>query len=314
MKNEFLFDSANHNYYRVKNNCGFIRPYIVDFSKLADAYNLIEFKKIINDSRKDPIKFPPTLLIQIGLGYIDGKFDQINSIQGIDILIELLEVIFSQSIQKDNSIYVLHKKRKKEYGLNAGWSSAMTQGQLVSLLLRLDYSFPGILEKYTNKSAFLINGMLTEIANGGTCFTKENELWLEEYPVSPAPHVLNGALFSLFALIEYNLSNRAINNEGLKSIEEKFIMTLNSNIQKFNIFGWSKYDLGKSNFAPPLYHYIHIIMLSYLGLYLENKKFQYFSAKWMKSYLNYNTKIILIFRVIFSIKRKILNLLLKRPY
>ncbi len=86
--------------------------------------------------------------------------------------------------------------------LRAPWVSAMTQGNAISALLR-GYQWNGdtrLLECAT--AAF--QALERPLVAGGATLTDENgHFWLEEYPMNPPSHVLNGFIFALWVVLDY---------------------------------------------------------------------------------------------------------------
>lgn len=84
--------------------------------------------------------------------------------------------------------------------LKAGWSSAMAQGQAMSLLTRIHRQFP-------DKPAYLAaarrahRSFVKTVANGGHAAYFKGHVYYEEYPTHSAPSLaLNGFQFSLIGL------------------------------------------------------------------------------------------------------------------
>jgi hypothetical protein len=280
-KHKFDFLEASPVRYNSDNNCEFDRPYILDFSPIVNVYRPNSFEVLIKKNSVNSVVAPYTLLIQVALGYLDGDFSTISNGLGQQKFEEFVRHIFGSVQLIDNTAFFLHTQPKREYGLDPGWSSAMTQGQALSLWLRLKV-FNGTFEDLDHIGPLLLNGMLMAVEDGGGLYQdrRTDELWLEEYPSIPVPHVLNGFIFALFGLLEYNRSLNFNNSDKNRAIELALIKTLSANIYRYDRFGWSSYDLTKRNFAPTLYHLIHIYTLKYLSVMLDNDRFSVEADKW----------------------------------
>lgn len=175
--------------------------------------------------------------------------------------------------------------------LDEGWSSALTQAQAISVLLR----FYDISKDQKTKIVLdeAIKPLITDIKEGGLLFKKGSFIFLEEAGVI---HILNGCLTSLYSLIEYNqLFFSAEVNKVIMGIT----MTLEKHLKDFDTKSWSKYSLGlRLNHSDLHYHNLHIKQLNEIGFILDNKVFLEYARKWQEYLDNQN---ILIFSLI---KRK----------
>jgi len=280
-KHKFDFFEASPVRYNSEDNCGFERPYILDFSPIVNAYRPDSFEALIKENSANSVVAPYTLLIQVALGYLDGDFSTISNGSGRQKFEEFVRHIFNSVQLSGNTAFLLHTQPKREYGLDPGWSSAMTQGQALSLWVRLKV-FRGTFEDLDYIGPLLLNGMLMAVEDGGGLHQdrRTDELWLEEYPSIPVSHVLNGYIFALFGLLEFNRCCNFNSSDETRATEISLIETLSANIYRYDRFGWSCYDLAKRNFAPTLYHLIHIYTLTYLSIMLSSDRFSVIADKW----------------------------------
>jgi hypothetical protein len=269
--------------YNSNDNCKYERPYIVDCSPVANIYHTDHFLTLLNSNAENSVLTPYSLLIQVALGYLDGAFSLIHTGPGRSRFENFIRGIFGEVHTQGNAAFFLHAQPKREYGLSPGWSSALTQGQALSLWLRLKV-FGDTFNDLDHIGPLLLNGMLSTVEDGGGLYRdwRTDELWLEEYPSTPASHVLNGFIFALFGLMEFNMRGGLNKFDKTISIEQKLIQTLSVNIDRYDKFGWSCYDLAKSNFAPTHYHIIHIYTLNYLSVMLNNDHFSVVAETWRR--------------------------------
>lgn len=157
---------------------------------------------------------------------------------------------------------------KREYFLKSGWSSAFTQGLMISICL-------GAYEE-TNDETFLLliekalKGYMVPIEDGG--FMRawgDNEFWFEEYPTERPSRVLNGIIYGLVGV--YQLYE-ATNCELALEIFMKGVTTIYNHLQDYNASYTSRYSLAdwKNEIAKEDYHEGHVIQL--LWLYQITKK------------------------------------------
>jgi heparosan-N-sulfate-glucuronate 5-epimerase len=82
--------------------------------------------------------------------------------------------------------------------LRAPWISAMAQGQAMSLLVRA-YSVTSD-ARYLDAAKRALVPFETSVEDGGVLADFDGVTWFEEYPTTPAQHVLNGFQFTLIGL------------------------------------------------------------------------------------------------------------------
>ena len=153
--------------------------------------------------------------------------------------------------------------------LKAPWISCMAQGQGISILVRA-YRLTGE-NKFLNQAFMALNVLLTPIENGGLASDLEGDLFFEEYPLSQPMHVLNGFLFTMIGLIElYTVSE----NKKVAALIEMLGNVLQRNLYRWDLNGWSAYDLHNENnkfrnFCTVSYHGLHVTQLKFIGNYLN---------------------------------------------
>jgi len=160
--------------------------------------------------------------------------------------------------------------------------SAMTQGQALSVLSRAlkltgDSRFKKAAEKAF--SLFLIGAE----KGGVTCFDARRKaspsgdaVFLEEAPSQMRNTVLNGWIFALFGLYDYNL---ATNEATVAKLFERSIDTLAQHIASYDSGYWSYYDSQK-RISSRFYHSLHISQLEALSLISENRIFENYHRRW----------------------------------
>lgn len=174
------------------------------------------------------------------------------------------------------------------YGLKRGWISAMTQGLAISCFIR-QYILNGndLLLKLAQEAA---RPMIEEIKNGGVAYYDENgDIWFEEIPTSPPPHILNGFIYGIVGLYDLycHLKNDYIEDFIIKSIN-----TLKKNIHRYDLGYWSKYQLNPHLPASLNYHKLHIRQLVFLYKISDEVIFKDYAAKFV-SYMKYRSNYLL---------------------
>jgi len=160
-------------------------------------------------------------------------------------------------------------------GLQYSKYSAMTQGQGLSVLSRA--------LKLTNDSRFrqaaekAFDLFLIGAEEGGVTYFEGDAVFLEEAPSQPRNTVLNGWIFALFGLYDYNL---AVDQARVGDIFEQSIDTLAQHLAGYDSGYWSYYDSQK-RLSSYFYHRLHISQIKALSLISENPVFEEYHQRWM---------------------------------
>jgi hypothetical protein len=157
------------------------------------------------------------------------------------------------------------------FRLRPPWISALPQGELASLMLRL--------HSVTGRADFLDAGhralrlISVPTADGGAC-ARLGDGWLpEEYPTAPPSFVLNGAIFALLGMYDASL---ALPDQGHLERFEAAVGTLATNLHRWDTGSWSRYDLYPHpvpNIASGAYHALHITLLTALQMVAPRPEF-----------------------------------------
>ncbi len=145
------------------------------------------------------------------------------------------------------------------YRLPSPWTSAMAQGQLASLLVRL--------HKATGDGGFAeaalraLEPMRVPSADGGAMALLDGDPFPEEFPTTPGSFVLNGGIFALWGFLD---AGRGLGDERAGEDWERGISLLARSISRYDLGYWSRYDLFPHvvvNVASEGYHALHITQL-----------------------------------------------------
>ncbi|WP_042386499.1 D-glucuronyl C5-epimerase family protein [Streptacidiphilus melanogenes] len=159
------------------------------------------------------------------------------------------------------------------YAVPPGWYSAMAQGLAVSVMLR-GYAL-------TQERSFLdaCQGakelMLRPLSEGGCShYDQQGRPFLEECPSDPASHILNGAVFALFGLLELGRQLGAPEETG-RSAER-----IRDSLPGFDLGYWTRYDLRHRAPASLAYHTLHVSLLTAAGRVLDDQRWLATAATW----------------------------------
>lgn len=167
------------------------------------------------------------------------------------------------------------------YQMKAPWISCISQGLAISLLWRIYLLEPD--PAYLQVIARALIPFNTPVSDGGLlAHLSTGNIFLEEYP-NYIPHVLNGCLYAMVALIDV-CKNPTLHTHALPLLES-LKKTLADDSASWDLGFWSSYDLGHvngsvSNVASWKYHDIHIHLLSFIGRELGCAPLQERAEKW----------------------------------
>ncbi len=141
--------------------------------------------------------------------------------------------------QGENILALPYNFPHRWYKLSAPWYSGMAQGQAASVFVRA-FNHSGE-KKYLGFAQGLLNFMLLPVEQGGTLAQlEENDLWIEECATDRPSLILNGHLFGLIGLIEFNIYSE---KDDFKYKCEQLLTTTKKYIPKFEKDNWLIYAL-----------------------------------------------------------------------
>lgn len=219
-----------------------------------------------------------------GHGFIDNV--TISSAAHLDHFFDAANYLVNQQDDKGGwPIMVPRKLVPSVLELDAGWYSAMGQGQAISLLVRAFIVSKD--HKYLDAAERALDLFEVSSADGGvlTKFAGVYD-WYEEYPTTPSSYVLNGFIYSLIGLYDLKeiASGKAADhasklyNAGMKTLKAMLLM--------FDSGTGTFYDLRhlSMGLAPNRarwdYHTVHINQLNMLSLIDKDTLFTTTAQRW----------------------------------
>ncbi len=164
--------------------------------------------------------------------------------------------------------------------IKAPWYSGMAQGQVLSLFVRAY-----IVTKhqiYIDVGEKIMNSFRTTIDKKGCSSYLNGNLFIQEIASNPKLYILNGALYAIIGIMEFN---EII--EGKIVDLDKFISGVEALLPKFDLGFWSKYSLGmRFNLSDVYYQEVHAQQLLFLGEKLENKLLLSYGNKFLHQFKN----------------------------
>lgn len=163
--------------------------------------------------------------------------------------------------------------------MRAPWSSAMAQGQAMSLLERA--------YRATGRRAYLRAAVKAlqpfKVRPGATpfvrCYATCAHPFFEEYPTRPRSDVLNGFMFTLVGL--YDLASVAPHSDALR-LYNAGRETLRLALPRYDSGGTARYCLSSSRLASQSYQAIHVYLLRTLDSLSPDREFRFYARRWLR--------------------------------
>lgn len=161
------------------------------------------------------------------------------------------------------------------------WSSAMAQGQAISLLTRIYKEFEE--DKYLNAAIKATSMLDIPVSSGGLSAKLWDHTVFEEYPTNPNSFTLNGFMFCALGL--YDLSTVTDHHE-VQNLWRIAKDTLQFIIPLYDGDIMSSYCLSHITMGnidrhwANQYHPLHIILLQCFESIMPNQTFKYYIKRW----------------------------------
>lgn len=187
----------------------------------------------------------------------------------------------SQTVSKGIPGVYAFPRAWPRYACEPGFSSAMAQGEAISLLLRA-YQDTGEY-RYFDRALAAAASYFYTIEDGGVMWRgPDGEIVFEEAAALPASHILNGWIYALWGLFELSL---LVDEPQVKTIYEQSLATLRSYLPYYSGRGWSYYNLlatpsGFRKYATLKYHCFHIAQLSVLASMTGDSYYATVASQW----------------------------------
>ncbi len=152
--------------------------------------------------------------------------------------------------------------RFDRYGLTAPWISALTQGQAISLLVRMAVLTGE--ERYAEHAFQATLAFMTE--GCPIVWRGEDGLFFEEYPCDPPSHVLNGCLFAWLGLWDWA---RYRDDHGYRQYCLDCLEQIERRVPDFELGDWTRYDVLQERPTSPTYQEIHAALAEALAAITE---------------------------------------------
>jgi len=165
--------------------------------------------------------------------------------------------------------------------LPRGWTSAMAQGQAISLLTRVHRIHPRRPE-YLRAARRGLAPLEVPVSRGGLLATYRGMPFYEEYPTRPASYTLNGFQFTMLGLADL----ASLGDTRAKRLYARGERTLTVLLPRYDAGTTTAYHLGHITKAPrPIhqargYHATHVMPLRAMNHINPNPTFMRWSERW----------------------------------
>ena len=163
--------------------------------------------------------------------------------------------------------------------LAAPWYSALAQGQGISLLVRT-HRATGRAE-YLEAAERAFAAFLKSTDDGGVTFRDDKDnLWFEEYIVSPPTHILNGFIWASWGVYDYFLGTQ---DAAARDLFLQAMRALCANLHRYDLGYWSLYEQSRTLLpmvASPFYHRLHVVQLRVMHRLTGDATFAHYADKW----------------------------------
>lgn len=210
--------------------------------------------------------FFPITVLNYGLGLLNRLHD------GENVKHELQQVLdFILKNQSQDGAWRYDIPRDATHEMAGGKVSGMTQGLAISFLVRCQRV--GLLSKEDCLSVILPakNLMLSPL-----CVNQiDGEPFIEEFSVSGGTSVLNGSMFALLGLYDYEVFTGESGNFS------RFESALRKLLPRFGFGIWSYYD-RKGSICSKFYQQLHVDMMAVFYQLTENPVYRQYGKHWEK--------------------------------
>jgi hypothetical protein len=159
--------------------------------------------------------------------------------------------------------------------LGAGWTSAMAQGQAISLLGRIYRKTRH--RRYLTAIRRALAPLTHSVTHGGLARHHGGGLWFEEYPTDPPSYVLNGFMFTLLGLADVHDLARLARRQFARGYR-----CLKASLPDYDNGDISFYSATARIDPPPSYQPLIRELLRDLDRFRPSRRVRFYAAKWSR--------------------------------
>jgi len=223
-------------------------------------------------------EYYPINIAQYGF-MLHAEYLDTNNEQILKTLQHCLTVLEKTKTETNDYAVWWHNYFEVKYKITPPWASAMAQGEVISLYLRM-YQLLGdesLLATAVKAYRFM---QCDDIPGAVRRFDEQGNLWLEEYPSDPPSFVLNGFIYALFGIIDIY---RITGMPEAKADIDRCLSTLKNRLHDFDAGYWSYYDLQKRELVRYYYQQnVHVPQLEILYQLTGEPLFNKYALRWKR--------------------------------
>lgn len=227
------------------------------------------------------LQYNPIAIAQYGLAQLN-RFRETGDPQARQRFLKMADWLVDHLERNSSGVEVWQHHFEWSYRepLKPPWASALSQGQGISLLARAESETKD--PRYPEAARRALRAFELSTAEGGVIARdREGRLWLEEYPVHPPSHILNGAICAAWGLWDAGF---ILPDSSSRRLFTESVETLAQNLDRYDAGFWSLYELPAGNgprmLASPLYHRLHIEQLKVLERMTGQSLFSETARRW----------------------------------
>jgi len=237
-------------------------------------------KTYIDVSEIDYVYFPISIG-QMGLA-VYHTYLKTKSINDRNRFLKFVEWFFNQVIIDEKlGARWLTEVPLPQYKNPGPWQSAFAQSRAISILLR---GFQLTSEqKFADLAEKALFSFKQPVDKGGVSSYTDKGPFYEEYTADEPTLVLNGMIFSLFGIMDYN---RVFpDNKLAKEIHDDGLSTLIKILPDYDLGFWSRYNLCNATWYPQIdpatvaYQRLHISQLDVMFQYSGDDTFRQYAQR-----------------------------------
>lgn len=267
--NQMTFDYDPFTIYELVDSDLFYRGYKLVAKDVLTRERIFDADSIPLKSVHDKIILQPVEVIQYCYTILDELVYPAKDTTHLLYVEHLTKRLLDSATYLDSSILIPYNFDFPLHGhksdlMEAPWYSAMAQGQMLSLVVRL-YELTGK-TYYLDVSRKVFNSYKRIKGKGArpwiSCIDNNKNIWYEEYPRDFPAFTLNGKIFSILGLYDYY---RITKDKEVAVWLKGGLTTIKNNIYRFRVEGdCSLYCLKHHECGIKEYHALHIEQLNVL--------------------------------------------------
>jgi len=226
----------------------------------------------------ESIVWPITVLL-FGLGSIDKYF-----LGAGDVYLRQVRSVVRWIAENPPPEGIFDNRWNLLYPKNEFYSnnSAMCQGLALSFttrVVRYQLADPEDCSRLDRMLDSIYSGLNQPVEQGGTVLRNPDGVFLMEFCGKPHNVVLNGWIFAVFGLMDYQKHRR---NPSADALLEETLASMESVLPRYSLpNGWSYYDQNK-RLSSPFYHMLHIAQLDAMHRLTQRQVYRIYWERFLR--------------------------------